>query len=157
MTLSSINAKKALVINDGRGQAGLVAAERLLEQGITVEILTSDYAVAADLDPTHRNAWYERLGKAGVQLSAQLEVTQIDEKTVHLENIFSHQVSQRNDIDLVIDWYGAESSDELLHHTPVATIDTKATLRWFSAGDCLAPRTVEVAMAEALAIAQQLQ
>ncbi len=42
---------KALVLNEGRGQAGLTAAEMLLAAGVEVEIVTSDIAVAADLDP----------------------------------------------------------------------------------------------------------
>ena len=58
-------AAHAIVVNDGRGQAGLIAAEWLLERGCKVEIISEDVAVASDLDPTNRNAWYERLGRAG--------------------------------------------------------------------------------------------
>jgi hypothetical protein len=44
------------VVNEGRGQAGLVAAENLLLDGFKVEIITIDFAVAADLDLTNRSA-----------------------------------------------------------------------------------------------------
>ena len=58
------------MLNEGRGQAGLAAAEALLHQGIATEMITSDIAVAADLDPTNRSAWYERLGK-GLQFHSR--------------------------------------------------------------------------------------
>jgi hypothetical protein len=44
------------VINEGRGQAGLVAAEKLLLYGFKVEIINIDFAVVADLDSTNRAA-----------------------------------------------------------------------------------------------------
>ncbi len=155
MQATDLTGNKALVINDGRGQAGLVAAEKLLAAGMALEIVTSDYAVAADLDPTNRNAWYERLGKAGALLTPQQEVTEIIGTTVKLKNVFTQQSSQREDVELVVDWHAAVAVDELLHHPPIAT-DNVAKLSWYSAGDCLAPRTVEIAMAEALAVAQEI-
>ena len=60
---ASIDARRALVVSDGRGQAGLVAAEWLVDRGVEVEIVSEDFAVASDLDATNRNAWYERLGR----------------------------------------------------------------------------------------------
>ena len=63
-------ASNALIINEGREQAGLAAAELLIQKGINVEIISSDIAIGADIDPTNRTAWYMRLGEKGCQFTA---------------------------------------------------------------------------------------
>ncbi len=151
LDLDVVDAKTAIVINDGRGQAGLVAAEWLLSKGVRVEIVTEDIAVANDLDATNRNAWYERLGKAGVTLSPQLEPVELTGSTVLLRNVFTSFQIARDDVDLVVDWCGCHAVDDLLR----VTHSTKAS-QWYGIGDCLAPRNVEVAMAEALNVATSI-
>lgn len=148
LDLDSVNAKNAVVINDGRGQAGLVAAEWLVSKGVHVEVVTEDIAVANDLDATNRNAWYERLGNAGVVLSPQLEPVELSNNTLLMRNVFTKLPVARHNIDLVVDWCGCHAVDDLLRYT-----NNEKTTRWHGIGDCLAPRNVEVAMAEALNVA----
>ena len=148
---SNFQAKKAIVISDGRGQAGLVCAEWLLDHDVEVEIVSEDIAVANDLDPTNRNAWYERLGKRGVTFTAQTTVEEIENQTVHLRNLYSQQSSERKKIELLVDWNGRKPRDSFntgADYQPGTTVQ--------AIGDCLAPRTVEIAMAEALGIAENL-
>jgi 2,4-dienoyl-CoA reductase-like NADH-dependent reductase (Old Yellow Enzyme family)/thioredoxin reductase len=147
-----VTARKALVTSEGRGQAALVVAEILLDRGAQVELVTSDTAIAADLDPTVRGSWYERLGKRGVVMTSQCIVNEIGDTSVLLQNIYSGQVSSRDEIDLVVDWCGSRVEDSMLKEK----VSIKGELGWHAIGDCVAPRTLEVAMAEAVQVARIL-
>ena len=102
MDQSSIDVRRALVVSDGRGQAGLVAAEWLLDRGVAVEIVSEDVAVACDLDPTNRNAWYERLGKRGVIFTEQSSVAGHRDRVVQLRNVCSGALTERTAIELLV-------------------------------------------------------
>jgi 2,4-dienoyl-CoA reductase-like NADH-dependent reductase (Old Yellow Enzyme family) len=142
-----IHARNVLVVNDGRGQAGLVAAERLLDSGIPVEIITGDVAVGNDVDPTVRFAWYTRLGKKGCQFNAGLAVHSIAGTRVRLRNIFDDRESDRDNIDLIVDWPGCRANNQF---------DVVGTDKYHFIGDCVAPRNLEIAISEALALAENL-
>lgn len=152
LDLNQTTAKKSLVINDGRGQAGLVCAEWLLARNVQVEIVTEDVAVANDLDPTNRNAWYERLGLAGATFTPQSVVDLSNADGVHIRNLFSQVVQQRKEIDLIIDWNGCESVNPFAQ----SGNSGQGEFKMHSIGDCVAPRSVELAMAEALDLAESL-
>ncbi len=145
-----VNATRALVLNEGRGQAGLAAGELLAHRGIATEIVTSDIAVAADLDPTNRAAWYQRLGERNCTFTAIHVVESINAQTVVLRNVFDDRLSNREDIDLIVDWPGCRANDELI------TGWSDNLPQMFSIGDCRAPRTVEIAISEAAAVANQI-
>lgn len=145
---NSLSANNAIVISDGRGQAGLVCAEFLIAQGAKVEIISEDVAVANDLDPTNRNAWYERLGRTGVTFTPQTQIELIENNRVEMSNVFTQQSSQRCSIDLIVDWHGCQPLDEFT--------GSNNTIPIHRIGDCLTPRSVEIAMAEALVIAEIL-
>ena len=155
LAMNSIDVAKALVVSDGRGQAGLVCAEWLCENGVSVELVTEAVAIADDLDPTNRDGWYQRLGKTGVRFTPQVIVQQIDARTVSLRHIYSDEVSVREDIDLVVDWYASHACNALgeamiSNSSPKDTVQFTDRLSCYVIGDCLAPRGVEIAMAEAL-------
>ena len=152
----NIDARHALVCNDGRGQAGLVAAEWLLLNNISVEMITTDDALAADLDPTHRYAWYERLGKLGMQTTAQTEISNLNGRIVSLRNVYSEQTIQRQKVDLIVDWSGCKANDQLLKTCSDNEFDLSRKFQWHAIGDCIAPRNVEVAMAEAATVVNQI-
>ncbi|MEM7378385.1 MAG: FAD-dependent oxidoreductase, partial [Pseudomonadota bacterium] len=145
-----VAAKRALVVSDGRGQAGLVCAEWLTDHGVHVDIVTEDMAVALDLDPTNRNAWYERLGRRGVGFTAQTVIEQVSGRTVALRNPYTTQTATRVDIDLIVDWQGTRPD------TLAVPQYQQTTARVFRIGDCVAPGTVETAMASALDVADAL-
>jgi len=145
-----VSAAKTLVLSEGRGQAGLVAGEVLLHQSIATEIVTSDIAVAADLDPTNRAAWYQRLGERDCKFTAAHVVESVNADTVLLRNVFDDRLSKRKGIDLIVDWSGCRANDELIRGW-----DDDAP-QIFSIGDCRAPRTVEVAISEASALANRI-
>ena len=145
-----VNAAKALVLNEGRGQAGLAASEVLLHQNIATEIVTSDIAVAADLDPTNRAAWYQRLGERDCTFTAAHVIESVNANIVVLRNVFDNRLSHREGIDLIVDWSGCRANDELIHGW-----DDDAP-QVFSIGDCRAPRTVEIAISEASTLANRI-
>jgi len=155
LAMKSIDGVNALVITDGRGQSGLVCSEWLCEKGVSVELVTEAVTVADDLDPTNRDGWYQRLGKTGVRFTPQVIVQQIDARTVSLRHIYSDEVSVREDIDLVVDWYASQASNalgEAMTHgfSQEDNVHTTHRQSYYVIGDCLAPRGVEIAMAEAL-------
>jgi len=152
LSLDTTAAKNALVISDGRGQAGLVCVEWLLDHGASVEVITEDFAVANDLDPTNRNAWYERLGKRGVIFNGQSVVEYIDGGTVKIRNPYTTQSRYCNEIDLIVDWSGRSSRNTLSDFVKSGRFSGSA----HTIGDCVAPRNVELAMAEALDVAEKL-
>ncbi len=141
-------AKKAIVLNEGRGQAGLAAAELLCDHDVDVEIITSDVAVANDLDPTVRNAWYTRLGHKHCNFSAGLVVAEAHEQSVTLRNVFDGRQVIREDVDLLIDWPGCRANDEFDPAQPPFEV--------VRIGDCVAPRNLEIAISEAFAAARDL-
>ncbi len=147
-----IKVTRALVISDGRGQAGLVCAEWLHDRGVHVELISEDIAVANDLDPTNRNAWYERLGQRGIVFTAQTKVEAIESGVVNLRHLYSQRASQRQQIDLVVDWNGCRSQDGLRQWFETRQLEMPVSF----IGDCVAPRNVETAMAEALVITEEI-
>ncbi len=143
-------AKQAVILNEGRGQAGLAAAELLLNRGAAVEIVTSDIAVAADLDPTVRIAWYTRLGLKNCHFTAGHVVESADTGELTLRNVFDDRREQRINVDLIVDWPGCHANSELLNDW------NRDDVEFFSIGDCVTPRTVEIAMSEALMVANKI-
>ena len=138
---------RAIVWSDGRGQAGLAAAEVLVATGSTVEIVTSDIAVAADLDPTNRTAWYQRLGKQDVQFTARMVVDDVCDGVVNLRDVYTGQPEKRKGIDLIVDWRGQRSVDGLWR--VIRGQPTDIRVQYHRIGDCIAPRGVEIATADA--------
>jgi len=139
-----------LVWSDGRGQAGLAAAEVLATAGHSVEILTSDIAVAADLDPTNRTSWYQRLGRLGVAMSSRLVIADVQNNHVVLRDVYTDAAETRDAVGLIVDWRGLNSSEDLYEGLRVAGVEVTRI------GDCVAPRTVEIATADAASAAESL-
>jgi NAD(P)H-nitrite reductase large subunit len=146
----AVQASKALVINEGRGQAGLAAAELLLSKGIEVEIISSDIAVGADIDPTNRTAWFMRLGAKGCHFSAAQIVVSAQGNRVDCRNVYDDRVNYREGIDLIVTWHGCRSN------TSVTTLSGTPPEKVHCIGDCVSPRTVEIAMGEAEELASRL-
>ncbi|MCZ6724000.1 MAG: hypothetical protein O6938_08735, partial [Gammaproteobacteria bacterium] len=67
-----------------------------------------------------------------------------------LRNVFDDRREQRNNVDLIVDWPGCRANNALLNGWERDDVD------FYSIGDCVAPRTVEIAMSEALRIANKI-
>ena len=139
----AVQATKALVINEGRGQAGLAAAELLIQKSIKVEIISSDIAIGADIDPTNRTAWFMRLGENSCNFTATQIVVSAERNRVTCRNVYDDRISHREGIDLIVNWQGCRADISLtaLSGTPSNKIHY--------IGDCVSPRNVEIAIGEA--------
>ena len=147
---ATVQATKAIVINEGRGQAGLAAAELLIRRGADVEIITSDIAVANDIDPTNRAAWYMRLGDQGCVFTAAQIVVSADGNRVIFRNVYDDRTSQRDGIDLMVNWQGCRAD------TSFVDLADSVSANVHFIGDCVTPRNVEIAIGEAEALANKL-
>ncbi|MFT5810798.1 MAG: NAD(P)H-nitrite reductase large subunit, partial [Urechidicola sp.] len=146
----AVQAIKALVINEGRGQAGLAAAELLAWKGIEVEIISSDIAVGADIDPTNRTAWLMRLGEKGCHFSAAQIVVSAEGNRVTCRNVYDDRVNHREEIDLIVNWQGCRVNNSL---TALSGIPSEKV---HYIGDCVSPRNVEIAIGEAEELGNRL-
>ncbi|MFT7532716.1 MAG: 2,4-dienoyl-CoA reductase-like NADH-dependent reductase (Old Yellow Enzyme family) [Gammaproteobacteria bacterium] len=152
LSANEVKFSNALVINEGRGQAALVAAECLISHGVKVEIVTSDIAVGNDLDPTVRNGWYTRLGELLCQFSSALKPISVDGNKVQLQNIFDQRIQYRDNVDVIIDWNGTRVNS----FPQSITVTPKESHETYSIGDCVTPRTLEIAIGEAYKLANSL-
>ena len=114
-----------------------------------MEIVTSDIAVGADIDPTNRTAWYMRLGDRGCVFSAAQVVESAAGNRVLCRNVYDHRGSYREGIDLIVNWHGCRT-DESLAAAITNGIEVHAI------GDCVSPRNLEIAIAEAEALSSKL-
>ncbi|XXK28877.1 hypothetical protein ACMAZH_03650 [Arenicellales bacterium nBUS_45] len=77
-------------------------------------------------------------------------IKSINDNQVTLCNVFDSRSEIRDAIDLIVDWSGSKANDELM-----AAFD-HSNIEVFSVGDCRAPRTVEIAISEAMTIAEKI-
>ena len=166
LSQTSIDVKSAIVVSDGRGQSGLVCAEWLAERGVVVELATEAVAVADDLVPTNRDAWYQRLGELGVRQTAQMTLCDMTDRSLTFRHVYTGEEYTRSSIDLVVDWYCSVAKNMLNKDLIVKNSLSdqqfsdqqfdKRSNRFHAIGDCIAPRGVEIAMAEAVATTLKL-
>ena len=77
-------------------------------------------------------------------------VDQVKGGVVHLKHLYSLVSSERYSIDLLVDWNGCRSENQLRNFAESINEGHKL----YSIGDCVSPRGVELAMAEALNVAE---
>jgi 2,4-dienoyl-CoA reductase-like NADH-dependent reductase (Old Yellow Enzyme family)/siroheme synthase (precorrin-2 oxidase/ferrochelatase) len=135
-------ARHAVVVDEGGGRNALAAAEVLAEAGVAVTIVTADAAVAERLDGTVKTQLYRFLLSRGVTFRPMEAVTGLAQGKVLMRNIYSGQTGEIADVDLLVDWRGNESLDDL------AEAARRHAGEVHVVGDSLAPRTVQLAVAE---------
>jgi hypothetical protein len=85
---------------------------------------------------------YQRVLSAGTRLVPTTEVTGLDGRAVLLRNVYSGDTSRIEPVDLLVAWCGNRALDGLRTAIEAAGIELQM------AGDCVAPRTADVAIAE---------
>ena len=136
------DARVAVVWDHAGGVIGLAAAEALIEQGCRVHLVTPAFAVAEDIDLVQRVPLYHRLIDAGTAFLPNREVARIDGNDVVLRNVYSLEESRVGPVDLLVAWRGNRAVDALRVAIEAAGMELHM------AGDCLAPRLADVAVAE---------
>lgn len=140
----------AVLVDEGGGRNGLAAAEVLCEAGIRVTIVTTSHAVAELIDGTVRTQLYRFLMERDCQFRPNEAVTGLDGSTVQTSNIYSQQADAIENVDLLVNWQGNRVAGELEEAARASGKEIEF------AGDCIAPRTVQIAIAEGAMAARNI-
>ena len=143
-------ASPSLVWDRAGGGGAVSAAEHLAVAGCPVTLVTPSMAVADDVDLTNRVPLYRRLYEHGVTMLPNSEVARVDAQGVVVTNVYTGRESTIPGIERVVVGDAAEACDEL------AEVLRGEGLRVLTAGDCVSPREVDVAMAEGALAARDI-
>ena len=143
-------AAPSLVWDRAGGGAAVTATEHLAETGCRVVMVTPSMAVADDVDLTNRVPLYRRLYEHSVEMLPNTEVVRIDAEGVVVTNIYTGRETTVSGIERVVVCDAAEACDGL------ADTLREDGLRVLTAGDCVSPREVDVAMAEGALAAREI-
>jgi len=136
------NSGHVLLFDEGGDQTGLAAVMKLVESGWTASIATTEFVIGEHIDPVVRTPLYQRLLKADVRLLPNERLVRVEDRDAVLRNMYSDQETMIGSVDLILDWRGNAVNDALL--TPLQD----AGITVYTAGDCVAPRKVHIAIAE---------
>jgi 2,4-dienoyl-CoA reductase-like NADH-dependent reductase (Old Yellow Enzyme family) len=143
-------ARHAVIAEEGGGRNGLAAAEVLAEAGVRVTIVSGDMAIAEHINGTVRTQLYRFLLNRDVVFRPMEKVTGFEPGRVLTRNIYTRAEGVIEDVDLFVDWRGNQVN---------AALEDALRARFAEVhviGDCLAPRTVQLAIAEGTAAADAL-
>jgi mycofactocin system FadH/OYE family oxidoreductase 2 len=141
---------RAVVWDEGGGQAALSAAEALAQNGVQVTIVTPGFAVGEDVNVTVRIPLYERLLSVGAVFLPNSRVVAVGDSTVIVRNLYSGTEEAMTGVGLLVAWHGGQADDGLVAQLRGVGISAQAV------GDCVAPRRVDIAMAEGAQVARHV-
>jgi 2,4-dienoyl-CoA reductase-like NADH-dependent reductase (Old Yellow Enzyme family) len=143
---------RALVI-DGTGLwEGAGTAEFLANQGAEVTVVTAGSAVGAALETANRHLFHQRAAAAGIRLLTMTRFTGSTEGGAQLRHVYTGQVTELADVDLIVPAVGRRS-DEALYLDWVGRIGAR---RLYRVGDCVAPRMLREVIRESYDVARTL-
>ncbi|MDA0169609.1 NAD(P)-binding protein [Solirubrobacter taibaiensis] len=139
-----VESRSALVVDDEGGFLAPTAAERLVAEGFTVEIVTTHPVVGAEIDPTQQPFVFQSLGRAGVVMTPHLSGVSSDDQGVTVRNLYTELDERRDGVGLVV---------MCGHRRGVVGLRDQLTalqpaLPVVVVGDALSPRTLLDAVAE---------
>ena len=140
----------SLVWDRAGGGAAVSAAEHLAVAGCRVVLVTPSMAVADDVDMTNRVPLYRRLYEHGVTMLPNSDIARVDAQGVVVTNVYTGRETTIPGIERMVVCDAAEARDEL------ADALREKGLRVLTAGDCVSPREVDVAMAEGALAAREI-
>jgi dimethylglycine catabolism A len=138
------SSRSALVLDDEGGFLAPTAAERLVAEGYTVEIVTSHPAVGAEIDATQQPFVFRRLALAGVGMTPHLRGVASDAGGVTLRHLYTERDERREGVGLAVMAGFRRAVVDLRDELRALRPD----LRLVVVGDALAPRTLLDAVAE---------
>jgi 2,4-dienoyl-CoA reductase-like NADH-dependent reductase (Old Yellow Enzyme family)/thioredoxin reductase len=136
------DARIAVIWDAAGGYVGTGVVEALIAAGSTVHVVTPAFAAYEDIDLIQRVPIYQRVLSAGVKLIPTSEIASLDGNAVIVRNVYSGETHRIEQVDLLVSWQGNRSMDGLRDAILAAGIELQM------AGDCVAPRTADVAIAE---------
>ena len=140
-----------IVVVDSRGDwTGIGTARILAAQGHRVTLAVTGYATGEHLQQYVRNASLAALHKAKVTVIPLVRPHGVDEDTIYLQHVLTEEPVIIGGISATVLACGHQPVSALLTSLEEQGIPT------VGAGDCLAPRTVEEAVLEGLAVASEI-
>lgn len=137
-------ARRALVI-DGRGDwEGAGTAEFLSNCGSDVVVVSAAATVGASLEPANCHLFQERAAAKGIRLLSRTSFAGCKDGTVQLRHVYTGQISEIADVDLIVPAVGRRSEETLY-------LDWKGRIgsrRLYRVGDCVAPRMLREVIRE---------
>jgi len=132
------------------GGAGLYTADELAARGLRVSLITPHNAIAETLTVTLLVPLYKRLLGAGARFHVNCEVVAAQGRAATLRNLYTQGTEIIEDVDLLVPWHGNRSVDALSE----ALLDDRRKVHVI--GDSLAPREMDIAVAEGAMIAREI-
>ncbi|MGD8251188.1 MAG: FAD-dependent oxidoreductase [Desulfobacterales bacterium] len=146
---------KVLFIDEDGGHHAMATAEMLAEQGKRVDMVTSDLFIGIELAP--RGELYlsrQRLLQQGVTFRTDLDVLEIDTTggglRIKARDIYTNESILYEDYDTVVLDIGNTVCDALYHQLKGKVEEV------YRAGDCVAPRGVDMAIFEGRKVGELL-
>ncbi|MFO1172000.1 MAG: FAD-dependent oxidoreductase [Hyphomicrobiaceae bacterium] len=136
------DARIAVIWDAAGGYVGTGVVEALIAGGSTVHVVTPAFAAYEDIDLIQRVPLYQRVLSAGAKMHPTSEIERLDGTAVIVRNVYSGDTQRIEQVDLLVSWQGNRAMDELRTAIEAAGIELQM------AGDCVMPRTADVAVAE---------
>lgn len=139
-----------LIDYDGHHQA-TATAETLADRGKTVHVVTSSLFVGAELGPSQDlYLTRQRLLQKGVTFTPDFAVMEIKGTEIHGFNVYSNEWAVIGPFDTVVTAMGNDA-DEALYFALKGSVP-----ELYRAGDCVAPRRVDMAILEGYAAGKRV-
>ncbi|MSP82371.1 MAG: FAD-binding protein [Alphaproteobacteria bacterium] len=143
-------ARTAVVWDESGLYGGIGAAEMLSSAGATVHLVTPSFMIGEDLDHVRRVPIYQRLTGAGCRFHPNARVARVEGRAVVLASAYDGPEERIEGVDLIVGWHGRRVDDDL-----ATALDARGgEVHWI--GDALAPRKVDIAMAEGAMVGRRL-
>ena len=145
----AVQGQRVVILDETAGHGTLSVAELLVSTGHVVEVVTEDWYVGRDLVATHDIVpWMQRVLGQGLVMTPHTTVSRIEPGQVIVTNRF--MAGERViAADVVVLGVYEQPAQELYYALK------GQVARLFRAGDCVAPRRIEQAIAEGRQIGEQ--
>lgn len=140
--------ERVLVVDDVHTQQGLSTAERLLDRGRRVEVISRLFYAGQDVGITSIAPLYGRLFAKEVTLTPHTELVAVEGSAVVVANVYTRAERRIEGVDTVVLSMGSRSTDALYR----ALKGTVPALH--AIGDCVAPRGIHQALLEGARVAR---
>jgi hypothetical protein len=143
--------QKVLFIDENGGHRGAATAELLADQDRQVDLITSDLFVGIELASSgDLYLTRQRLLQKGVTFTTDVVVDAIQDGAVQAHNVYTREAVTYADHDTIVVDAAYAPQDGLYHQ-----IKGRVAER-YRIGDCVAPRTIEMAIFEGRRIGERL-
>ena len=134
---------KVLFIDENGGHRSLATVEHLADQGKQVDLVTNDLFVGVELAPVgDLYLTRQRLLQKGVTFTTDVKVDEIDAQCVKAHQIYTGEQKTYEGYDTIVVEAAYLPEDGFFHRIKD---DVEAA---YAIGDCVAPRTIEMAVYE---------